>query len=214
MTDPRVGILRTVYTSVIHDVLRAIGRRNFTLPPRITPLQPEMVLTGPAWTVEGRIDDTAEAHQTLLDWTGLLSQAKPGTSGSHSRTTIWSRRWRTLGRDAAPQGGARLRAGRGLADANFILRLGFPCWRTFHTPRDVWASGGPRRRPARDDRRGAGPPRRLGAWRPRRDGGDPGRDPGRGHREIHAAMQTESMVRKAIMDGVDPQVAYLRHGKF
>ena len=29
-----------------------------------------------------------------------------------------------------------------------------------------------------------------------------------------AAMQTESMVRRAIMEGVDPQVAYLKHGKF
>jgi len=28
------------------------------------------------------------------------------------------------------------------------------------------------------------------------------------------AMVTESLVRKAILDGVDPQQAYLRHGKF
>ena len=76
MTDPRVSVLQDIYTSVIHDVMRAMGRRNFTLPPRITPLQPDMVLTGPAFTIEGRIDETAEAHQTLLDWTGLLSKAK------------------------------------------------------------------------------------------------------------------------------------------
>ena len=25
----------------------------------------------------------------------------------------------------------------GLRDTNFILRLGFPCWGVFHTPRDV-----------------------------------------------------------------------------
>jgi regulator of RNase E activity RraA len=29
-----------------------------------------------------------------------------------------------------------------------------------------------------------------------------------------AAMNTESLVRRAILDGVDPQDAYLRHRKF
>ena len=29
-----------------------------------------------------------------------------------------------------------------------------------------------------------------------------------------AAMQTEDKVREAILSGVDPQEAYLRHGKF
>lgn len=28
------------------------------------------------------------------------------------------------------------------------------------------------------------------------------------------AIATENLVRKAILDGVDPQAAYLRHGKF
>jgi 4-hydroxy-4-methyl-2-oxoglutarate aldolase len=29
-----------------------------------------------------------------------------------------------------------------------------------------------------------------------------------------AAMTTESLVRRAILDGMDPQDAYLKHGKF
>ena len=29
-----------------------------------------------------------------------------------------------------------------------------------------------------------------------------------------AAMATESLVRRAILDGMDPQEAYLKHGKF
>ena len=216
MTDPRVTVLQAVYTSVIHDVLRAMGRRNFTLPPRITPLQPEMVLTGPAWTVEGRIDETADAHQTLLDWTGLLSQARPGhvwVAQPHNQTVaqMGELSAETLHR----KGVLGCVLDGGLRDANFILRLGFPCWRTFHTPRDV-----------------------VGLWRPTATDqpvmiGEVLVRPGdwvHGDRDgmvvipaeildeviakSTAAMQTESMVRKAIMDGVDPQVAYLRHGKF
>ncbi len=216
MTDARVGVLQGVYTSVIHDVMRAMGLRNFTLPPRITPLQPEMVLTGPAFTIEGRIDETADAHQTLLDWTGLLSRAKAGhvwVSQPHNQLVaqMGELSAETLHRKGVL--GAVLDGG--LRDASFILRLGFPCWRTFHTPRDV-----------------------VGLWRPTGVDvpvmlGDVLVRPGdwvHGDRDgmvvipverldevtekAVAAMETESLVRRAILDGVDPQEAYLRHGKF
>ncbi len=216
MADLRVSVLQGVYTSVIHDVMRAMGLRNFTLPPRITPLQPEMVLTGPAFTIEGRIDETADAHQTLLDWTGLLSKAKPGhvwvsQPHNHLVAQMGELSAETLHRKGvlgAVMDGA-------LRDANFILRLGFPCWRTHHTPRDV-----------------------VGLWRPTGTDvpvmiGDCLIHPGdwlHGDRDgmvvipvdvldeviigATEAMQTESMVRRAILDGMDPQVAYLKHGKF
>ena len=32
--------------------------------------------------------------------------------------------------------------------------------------------------------------------------------------EVEAVMQTENQVRKAILEGMDPQQAYLRHRKF
>jgi regulator of RNase E activity RraA len=102
-----------------------------------------------------------------------------------------------------------------LRDANFILELGFPCWRTHHTPRDV-----------------------VGQWLPTATQVDimikdvrirPGdwlhgdRDgmvcvPVEQLDDIIAAsaqaMQTESKVRSAILDGMDPQQAYLKWGKF
>jgi 4-hydroxy-4-methyl-2-oxoglutarate aldolase len=216
MTDARIGVLQGIYTSVIHDVLRAMGRRNFTLPPRIAPLQPELVLTGPAFTIEGRIDETADAHQTLLDWTGLLSQAKPGhvwlaQPHNHLVAQMGELSAETLHRKGVL--GAVMDGG--LRDANFILRLGFPCWRVFHTPRDV-----------------------VGLWRPTGVDvpvmiGDVLVRPGdwlHGDRDgmvvipvelldevidkAVAAMQTESLVRRAILDGMDPQEAYLAHGKF
>jgi regulator of RNase E activity RraA len=217
MTDAeRLEQLRSCYTSVIHDVMRARGLRNFTLPQRITPLQPEMTLTGPAWTVEGRLDEAADAHETLLAWTGLLSKAKPGhiwTAQPHNHVIA------QMGELSAETLHAKGVLGcvldGGLRDADFILRLGFPAWRVFHTPRDV-----------------------VGAWLPiawdvpimigevRIEPGDwlhGDRDgmvrlPASALDEIIPAaveaMQTESKVRKAILEGVDPQEAYRRHGKF
>lgn len=216
MTDPRIATLEGVYTSVIHDVMRAMGRRNFTLPPRITPLQPDTVLTGPAFTIEGRIDETADAHQTLLDWTGLLSQAPAGhiwVSQPHNQLVaqMGELSAETLHR----KGVLGCVLDGGLRDANFILKLGFRSWRTFHTPRDV-----------------------VGLWRPTAVNQpiiigecliNPGdwlhgdRDgmvciPSERLAEVSeravAAMTTESLVRRAILDGMDPQQAYLAHGKF
>ncbi len=70
--------LASCYSGVAHDVMRGMGLRNFTLPPSITPLIPEKTLCGPAFTIEGRLDETADAHETLLAWTGLLSTAPAG----------------------------------------------------------------------------------------------------------------------------------------
>jgi 4-hydroxy-4-methyl-2-oxoglutarate aldolase len=70
--------LSKCYSGVVHDVMREIGFRNFTLPHEIVPLMPEKTLCGPVFTVEGKVDETADSHQTLLAWTGLLSKAKSG----------------------------------------------------------------------------------------------------------------------------------------
>lgn len=216
MTEARLDLLRACYTSVLHDVMRAMGLRNFTLPPRLRPLQPEGVLTGPAFTVEGRIDESADPHATLLAWTGLLSKARPGH--------VWAaqphnQRVAQMGELSAEtlhrKGVLGCVVDGGLRDTNFILRLGFPCWGTFHTPRDVvgcWLPTGTDVPILIDDVL-----IRPGDWLH----GD--RDgmvciPAERLDEVAAkateAMGTESKVRRAILDGVDPQEAYLRHGKF
>lgn len=216
MTDQRLEAYRSCYTGVIHDVMRGMGQRNFTLPPRIMPLQPQMTLCGPAWTVEGRVDETADAHETLLAWTGLLSQAKPGHVWTAQPNTHLIAQMGELSAETLHRKGVLGCVLDGaLRDANFILDLGMPCWRTHHTPRDI-----------------------VGFWLPIGTDVDimieevlirPG-DWLHGDRDgmvrIPAemlddvleksltAMKTESKVRKAILEGVDPQEAYLKFGKF
>lgn len=217
MTDPeRIERLSTCYTSVVHDVLRAMGLRNFTLPPALRPLDPDQTLVGPAWTVEGRIDETADPHETLLAWTGLLSQAKPRhiwTAQPH--TTLVAQMGELSAETLHRKGVLGCVIDGGLRDTNFLLRLGFPCWGRFHTPRDV-----------------------VGLWLPTATEveimiGEVAIAPGdwlHGDRDgmvripadrldevipaAVTAMNTESKVRKAILDGMDPQQAYLEWGKF
>lgn len=216
MTDDRMTTLSSCYTSVIHDVLRALGRRNFTLPPRITPLQPDMTLCGPAFTVEGRVDEAADAHETLLAWTGLLSAAHPGhvwVSQPHNQVVaqMGELSAETLHR----KGVLGCVMDGGLRDADFILKLGLPCWRTFHTPRDVvgfWLPTGTDITIMIDDVQ-----IRPGDWlHGDRDGMVciPAELVDEVAEKSRVAVQTESKVRKAILEGMDPQQAYLKFGKF
>jgi len=103
----------------------------------------------------------------------------------------------------------------GCRDVRFILELGFPVWCRYFTPRDI-----------------------VGYWVPDRFDQPitigpvtitPG-DLALGDRDgmvilpaaraeaiiaaAETAMGTENLVRKAILEGIDPQEAYKRYGKF
>ena len=76
--------------------------------------------------------------QTLLAWTGLLSQATPGhvwVSQPHNQ--IVAQMGELSAETLHRKGVLGAVVDGGLRDTSFILRLGFPCWGTFHTPRDV-----------------------------------------------------------------------------
>ncbi len=41
MTDALTELLEPCYTGVVHDVMRAMGMKNFTLPQNLRPILPE-----------------------------------------------------------------------------------------------------------------------------------------------------------------------------
>jgi 4-hydroxy-4-methyl-2-oxoglutarate aldolase len=63
--------LEACYTGVVHDVVRGMGLQDFTLPTDLRPILPERTLAGPAFTIRGRVDPSADPHETLLQC-GLL----------------------------------------------------------------------------------------------------------------------------------------------
>lgn len=208
--------LQSCYTGVVHDVMRAMGLRDFTLPGALRPIMPERAMAGPAFTIEGKVDPGADPHETLLAWTGLLSKARPGhvwVSQPNDRVVA---NMGELSAETLKNKGLRGCVIDGLVrDVNFLLDIGFQTWASGYTPRDI-----------------------VGYWLPSAIEIDirigdvviaPGdymvgdRDglirvpAGRVDDVIEAAEKaigTENLVRKAILNGVDPQEAYLRHGKF
>ena len=214
--DGLTGRLAALYTGAIHDVLRAMGHERVVLPPGIRPLDPGLKVAGPAWTVSGHIDRTKSAHETLLGWTQLLSKAPPGRvivcqPHNHEVALMGELSAETL----KNKGVLGYVVDGGCRDVEFILRLGFPVFASFYTPSDIVGRWIPDR---------YGEPVTLGGVTIA-DGdyllGDldgvvaiPQAVAEEAIAKTETVAQTENRIRSAILAGMDPVDAYLKHGKF
>lgn len=216
MTDPITARLEKCYTGVVHDVMRGMGLRDFTLPPRLRPLIPGQVLAGPAFTILGKVDQTADAHETLLAWTGLLSQCPEGHVWVNQPNDDTVAHMGELSAETLQDKGVRGAIVDGLIrDTSFLLDLGFQTWCSGATPRDIvgWWLPAATNIPIRIGPVEVSPGDYMVADR---DGAI------RVPKDIivdvieqsEAAISTESAIRTAIKAGMDPQAAYLKHGKF
>ncbi len=208
--------LEKCYSGAVYDVLRAMGYPNQALPNTIRPIDIHAKLAGSIYTVSGRYDETMDPHETLLQWTGLLSKAPKGSvvicqpnddtlahMGELSSETLQLRGIRGYIVD----GGSR--------DSAFISRIGFKVFCKYFTPVDVvgrWVADT------------FAEPIKIGNVEIEtgdyvmadRDGIViiPKAIAEEVVKQTEAVLQTESLVRKAILEGVDPQEAYLKYGKF
>ena len=207
--------LERCYTGIIHDVMRAMGLSEFTLPPELRPLLPGEKLAGPAFTVEGKTG-AFDAHETLLAWTGLLSAAKPGHVWVCQPNTEDCALMGELSAETLKNKGVRGCVIDGLSrDTEFMIDMGFQAFFKAYTPRDIVGFWLPK---AVDE------PIKIGSvWiRPGdyilgdRDGIV--RIPAEVIEEVldkaETAISAENQVRTAILAGTDPQAAYLQFGKF
>ena len=208
--------LQACYTGVVHDVMRAMGIRDFTLPAELRPILPEQAIAGPAFTIEGMVVPGVEAHETLLAWTGLLSKAPSGSIWVSQPNDRVVAHMGELSAETLKNKGVKGCIADGfIRDVNFLLAIGFQAWCRGFTPRDI-----------------------VGHWLPKATEvpitiGDVVIAPGDymvGDRDglirvpkalaakvveaAEGAMATESLVRKAILEGTDPQEAYFKYGKF
>ena len=208
--------LEKCYSGAVYDVLRAMGYPYQTLSKEIRPLDIASKLAGPVYTVSGRYDDTLEPHDTLLQWTALLSKAPKGSvvicqPNDHTLAHMGELSSETMQlrgiRGYLVDGGCR--------DSDFISKIGFKVFCKYYTPVDV-----------------------VGRWTAQSfetpieiDGvkietGDyvmADRDgvliiPQEIAEEVvlktEEVLSTENLVRTAILSGADPQEAYLKYGKF
>ncbi|WP_281985369.1 RraA family protein [Thalassorhabdomicrobium marinisediminis] len=215
-TDAIAEQLGSCYTAVVHDVLRDMGHKNFLLPAELRPLLPGKTMSGPAFTIEGHPDESVDNHDTLLAWTGILSEAPSGhvwvcQPNTHDTALMGELSAETLQK----KGLVGCVIDGKIRDSEFMVKSGFQNFHIGFTPRDI-----------------------PGRWMPvatraaihigevRIEQGDfiVGDRDGvlRVPRDIAAevaeksvtAMHAENTVRSGIMDGMDPQEAYLKYNKF
>ena len=216
MTKSITERLMSCYSGAVFDVLREKGITNCVLPSEITPLDPSKKIAGEAFTVSGHLDLNMDPHETLLRWTDFLSKTPSGSvvvcqPNDHTIAHMGELSAETLQfkgvNGYVVDGGTR--------DSEFILNLGFPVFARYKTPRDV-----------------------VGAWVPDSFGEDikigsvsisngdyvfgdldgvviiPAIEAQSTVDRVEEVMNTENLVRKAILEGVDPKEAYLSYGLF
>lgn len=208
--------LRACYTGAVHDVLRVKGYPAQSLPPHIRAMKLNHKLAGPVFTIEGKRDDALDAHQSLLKWCELLSKAPANVvlvcqPNDHTLAHMGELSAETLAYKKVlgyiVDGGCR--------DSEFIEKIGFPVFCSYYTPMDIvgkWAA--------------------IAFEQPIKIGqvlihsGDYVLADRDGIviipralledvvSETEKVLRTENLVRKAILQGVNPVDAYLRYGKF
>lgn len=208
--------LEKCYTGAVYDVLRAMGMPDQILPRTIRPLDPTRPLAGRIFTVSGHADFSVDGHTTLLEWTRMLSLAPSNSVVICQPNDNSLAHMGELSAETFVYKGARgYLCDGGCRDTVRILETGLRVWFRYHTPRDV-----------------------VGRWVPDRFGesivigdvkictGDylmadrdgaliiPGGIIEEVTTKVEEVLRTENKVRTAILQGVDPVDAYLKHRKF
>ena len=211
-----VNRLSKCYTGVVHDIMRDMGFKNFTLPPNIKPSKDKYVIAGEIFTIEGEVDKSLDHHESLLAWTGFLSKApknkviicQPNNDevalmGELSAETLQSKGVKGYIVD----GGSR--------DMDFILSIDFPVWSKFYTPRDVVAYWKPT---TYEKKIKIGDVEIFNNDYALADIDGVVIVPKKHIEEIlvksEELINTENLLRKAIREGMDPQKAYIKFKAF
>ncbi len=177
-------------------------------------VEPTMRCAGPVMTVSGRPDPTLSQHESLYEWAGVLSKAKPGHVLICQPQDDVRALMGGLSAEALKMRGVRgYIVDGGCRDAQDVVNQQFPTFCRFYSPIDIvgnWKADG------FDVDIVIGPHVvRAGDWvLADRDGIVliPGSELDAVLEAAEAKMSAEGGMLKAIRAGVDPQEAYMRTG--
>jgi len=208
--------LQQCYTGAVYDVMRNMGYTNSVLPSYIRPIMTQQKIAGKIFTIEGGINTELDKHTSLLKWCEMLSAAPSDTvlicqPNDHTLAYMGELSAEALSlkkvRGYIVDGGCR--------DSAFIEKIGWPVFCKYYTPKDIvstWAVTD------------LGKEIEIGGVQIRtndyvladRDGivTIPRSIIEEVVRQTEEVLQTENLVRKSIMQGVDPVEAYLKFRKF
>lgn len=204
------------YTGAISDILDEMGYRNQVLPSSIQALVPGQTVAGRAVTLLGEpcdIDDADVIFPPILE---MLGEITPGDVLVYQSNDNVAAHLGELSSETAKLRGARGAViDGGARDTEYMVRLGFPVFCRYRTPADVRGRWQLLKRNV---------PIRIGAVSispgdfilgdrdgvlviPREKGGEV-------IAKAEEVVNTEDLVRQAILKGMLPIEAYRRYGRF
>ena len=128
---------KRLYAAAVADALDDLGLRHQALSHAISPLDPGMVVAGPAFTIVGRPDASMDTKTRMGPV--VIDHFRPGvvamydTSGE-SVTGVWGELWSA---GAASRGCVGAVVDGGIRDTGFIRRAGFTIFSRFKAPYDA-----------------------------------------------------------------------------
>jgi 4-hydroxy-4-methyl-2-oxoglutarate aldolase len=204
------------YTGAISDILDEMGLTDQVLPHEIQSLDAGRILAGRALTVLGERAPGMPRDDYFIPYLKMLGSIAPGdVVVSQPNDSTVSHFGELSAETAKARGGGGLVVDGGVRDIDYIVKLGFPAFARYTTPRDI-----------------------VGRWRlldmnvpvtigrTRVQPGDyllGDRDgvliiPARAAEEVigkaEQVIHTENHLRKAILEGMQPLEAYQKFGRF
>jgi regulator of RNase E activity RraA len=132
----RTRALGQLYTGAVADILDDLGLHEQCLPANIRPVRDDMKVAGPVYTVRGRsrpADDGTDPRYRQMDmldgiFEGSVVVIDPGDE-------ITAAHWGELmSHTAKAKGATGVVIAGGVRDTPEILKMGFPCFRRYHSP--------------------------------------------------------------------------------
>jgi 4-hydroxy-4-methyl-2-oxoglutarate aldolase len=205
-----------IYTGAISDVLDEMGYRHQILPSRIQALTMTQTVTGIAMPVEGQPTESQDPEEVYIPILRMLGDLAPGDVIVSQPNDSVSAHIGELSAETAKFRGARGAViDGGARDIDYILRLGFPVFCRYRTPQDVIG---------RWKLISYGQPIEIGDVRVHRGdfiAGDkdgvvviPQAITAEVLRRSEEVVNTENLVRQAVLQGVHPVDAYRTYGRF
>ena len=204
------------YTGAISDILDELGYPNQVLPHEIQSIAPGQTLAGRARTVVGEPAAALPRDDYFLPFLNMLGAIQPGdVVVSQPRDHTVSHFGELSCETAKHRGGRGAILDGGIRDVNYILKLGFPVFARYSTPRDIVG---------RWKLTAYNMPITIGLVRIHpgdyvlgdRDGVIviPAGIAEQAIAKAEEVVNTENIVRKRILEGMHPADAYREHGRF
>ena len=204
------------YTGAISDILDEMGVTDQVLPHEIQAIDAGRILAGRALTVLGERAPGMARDDYFIPFLKMLGSIAPGdVVVSQPNDSTVSHFGELSAETAKARGGAGLVVDGGVRDIDYIVKLGFPAFARYTTPRDI-----------------------VGRWRlldmnvsvtigrTRVQPGDyvlgdrdgvlviPAQVAGEVIGKAEEVIHTENHLRKAILAGMQPLEAYQKFGRF